>query len=85
MSSPARRHPETWMILRPKSTRSSKPPCLMMVQVLGLLEVHQVFVVSEDLDRKGGSMDVASPGLQGMDNHEEFVVIDVIVLFSWNE
>ena len=30
-------------------------------------------------------MEVMSPGLQGTDNCEELLVIDVIVLFCWNE
>ena len=37
------------------------------------------------IDREGGSIKVVPPGLQGMDDGEEFSVIDVIVLFSKNE
>ena len=59
-----------------------QPSCLVMVKVLGLMEVCQVLVVSKDLDREGGSMEVVSPGFQSMDNGKEFTVIDVIVSFS---
>ena len=62
-----------------------QPPCLAAVEILGLTEVRQVLVICEDLDRKWGSMEVVPPGFQGMDNCEEFSVIDVIILFCWNE
>ena len=52
-----------------------------MVKVLGLTEVCQVLVVRKDLDGEGGSMEVVSPGLQGMDDGKEFSVVDIIVLF----
>ena len=51
-----------------------------MVKVLGLTEVHQVLVVDEDLDGEGRSVEVMSPGLQGMNNGKELPVIDVIIL-----
>ena len=49
------------------------------------MEVCQVLVVYEDLDREGRTVEIVSPGLQGMDNCKELMVIDVVVLFSWNE
>ena len=52
-----------------------------MVQVLGLMKVCQVLVVSEDLDREGGTMKIIPLQLQGMDDYEEFMIIDVIILF----
>ena len=30
-------------------------------------------------------MEVMSPGLQGSDDSEKLLVIDVVVLFSWDE
>ena len=42
-------------------------------------------MVSEDLDGEEGSMKVVSPDFQGTDDCKEFVVIDVIVLFSRDE
>ena len=49
------------------------------------MEVCQVFVISENLDGEGGSVEIVLPGLQGMADHKEFLVIDVIVLFCRNE
>ena len=49
------------------------------------MEVHQVFVVSRDLDRERGTVEVMPPGLQGMDDGEEFLVIDVVVPFCRDE
>ena len=62
-----------------------QPTCLATVEVLCLTEVHQVLVVREDLDGEEGSVEVVSPGLQSTDDCEEFLVIDVIVLFCWDE
>ena len=49
------------------------------------MEVHQVLVVHKDLDGEGRSMEIMSPGLQGADDGKEFLVIDVVVLFHWDE
>ena len=49
------------------------------------MEVGEVLMVSKDLYREWGSMEVMSPGFQGADNSEEFSVIDVIVSFCWRE
>ena len=38
------------------------------VQHLGFAEVCQVFVVGEDLDREGGTVEVMSPGFEGTDD-----------------
>ena len=62
-----------------------QPLCLMTVEVLCLTEVHQVFVISKDLDRKRGSMKIVPPGFQGMDDCKEFPVIDVIISFGRNK
>ena len=56
-----------------------------MVKILGLTEIRQVLVVSEDLDGKRGSMEIVSPRLQGTDSGKEFPVIDVIVSLCWDE
>ena len=50
-----------------------------------MMEVHQVLVVCEDLDREKGSMEVVSLGFQGMDDYKEFTVIDVIISFDGDE
>ena len=56
-----------------------------MIQILWGVEVGEVFVVSKDLDGEGESVEVMSPRLQGMDDCEEFSVVDVIVSFGWGE
>ena len=40
-----------------------QPPCLVAVEVLGLMEVCQVLVVSEDLDGEWRTMEVVSSRL----------------------
>ena len=62
-----------------------QPLGLTAVEVLGLLEVCQVFVVSEDLYRKGGSMEIVSQGFEGVNDGKEFPVIDVIAPLSGDE
>ena len=54
----------------------------MAVEVLDLMEIHQVLVICKDLDGERGSMEVVSPGFQGTDDGEEFPIIDVVILFS---
>ena len=58
---------------------------MAVVEVLGLTEVRQVLVVSEDLDREWGTVEVMPPGLQGVDDGEELLVIDVVIVFCWDE
>ena len=57
----------------------------MAVEVLGLMDVCQVLVVSKDLYREGGTVEVVPPGLQGVDNDEEFSVTDIVVAFGWDK
>ena len=68
-----------------KVSKVEQPSCLVVVEVLGLMEVCQVLVICEDLDRKGGSMEVVSPGLQDVDDGEELSVIDIVISFCWDE
>ena len=49
------------------------------------MEVRQVFVIGEDLDGEGGTMEVMSPGFEDMDDSQEFSVINIIVSFRWGE
>ena len=67
-----------------KISKVKRTSHLLMVEVLGLIEVHQVLVVSEDLDGEGGSVEVMSPELQGMDDCEKFSVVNVVVMFGWD-
>ena len=68
-----------------KVSKVEQPPHLATVEVLCLTEVRQVLVICEDLDEEWGSMEVMSPGLQGMDDGEELPVVDVIVSFCRDE
>ena len=42
-------------------------------------------MISENLDGERGAMEVMSPGFEGMDNCQEFTVIDIIILFCWGK
>ena len=42
-------------------------------------------MIGEDLDGEGGTMEVMSPGFEGTDDGQEFSVINIIVLFHWEE
>ena len=55
------------------------------VERLGLAEVGEVFVISEDLYREGGTVEIVVPRLQGANDHKEFAVIDIVVLFGGGE
>ena len=63
----------------------NQPPCLATVECLGLPEIGKIFVIREDLHRKGGTMKVMLPQLQGADDREKFVIVDVVVTFCRGE
>ena len=68
-----------------KVHKVEQSPCLSVIKILGLTEVCQVLVICEDLDGEGRPVEVVPLGLQCVDDCEELLVIDVIVLFSWDE
>ena len=68
-----------------KIGKIEQPSCLSTIEVLCLMEVCQVLVVHKDLDGKRGSVEVVSPGFQGMDYGKEFPVVNVIVSFCRDE
>ena len=68
-----------------KISKVMQPLHLTTVEVLGLTEVHQILVVSEDLDRKEGAVKVVPLGFQYVDDYKELLVIDVVVSFSRDE
>ena len=39
-------------------------------------------MISEDSNRKWGTMKILSPGFQGLDDHKEFSVIDIVITLS---
>ena len=68
-----------------KVSEVDEPTGLSSVEGLGGTEVGEIFMVSEDLYRERGPVEVVLPQLQGTDDGKEFPVIDVIVSFSWGE
>ena len=42
-------------------------------------------MISKNLDEKGGTVEVMSPGFESTDDSKELVIIDVIILFCWRE
>ena len=63
----------------------NKPACLSTIECLGLAEVGKIFVVGEDLYREGGTMEVVTPRLQGVNDGEKFAIIDIVISFSGGE
>ena len=68
-----------------KVSEVNEPACLAAVKCLGLTEIGQVLVVGEDLYWEGGAVEIVAPRLQGTNNSEEFVVVDVVIVLSGGE
>ena len=71
--------------LKVKVSEVDEPARLPAVEHFGLAEVGEVLVIGENLYWEGRAMWVVTPRFQGMDDREEFSVIDVIVPFSRRE
>ena len=52
-----------------------------MIEGLEGAEIGKVFVVSENLYREQGSVEVVSPGFQGPDDSKGISVVNIIVSF----
>ena len=63
----------------------NEPACLAAVMCLGLAEIDQVFVIGKDLHQEGRAVEIVVPGFQGMDDWEEFAVVDVIISLGRGE
>ena len=59
-----------------------QPSGLASIQITGLAEVSQIFVVRKDLDSSGGAEKVVAPGIEGSHDRKQFAVRDVIIAFS---
>ena len=68
-----------------KISKVKEPTCLLSIEVLWLSAVGEVFVVGGDLDRKGGALKIMPPGLEAVNDCEEFPIINVIVAFCRGE
>ncbi|ETW85614.1 hypothetical protein HETIRDRAFT_311549, partial [Heterobasidion irregulare TC 32-1] len=54
-------------------------------QIMCCLEVFQVFMVCLDLEGMSCSFEVVVPIFQSFYDGQKFMVMDVIILFSWGE
>ena len=63
----------------------NEPMSLVAVEILWLVEVCQVFMVSENLDWERGALEVVAPGLETSNDCKEFVIVDIVVSFSGGE
>ena len=59
-----------------------QPLRLSPIQIAGVSEIGQVFVVREDPDSSGGPEEVVSLGVQCSHYSQQFLVIDVVVAFG---
>ena len=55
------------------------------IERLGLAEICEVLMVSEDLHGKGGTMKIVAPRLQGANDGKEFAVINIVISFGGGE
>ena len=42
-------------------------------------------MIGENLDGEGGAMEVVSLGFEGMDDCQEFSIVDIVIPFRWGE
>ena len=42
-------------------------------------------MIGENLDGKGGTIKVVSPGFEDVDDCQEFSIIDIVISFHWGE
>ena len=55
------------------------------IKRLGLAEIGEVLVVSEDLYGEGGTMEIVVPRFQGANDSKEFTVVDVVIPLGGGE
>ena len=63
----------------------NQPPCLAAVERLRLPEIGEVLVIYKHLHQEWGAMKVMPPRFQGVDDSEEFAIIDIVVSFGRRE
>ena len=68
-----------------KVCQVNEPTRLSAIERLGLSEVGEVLMVSEDLYREQGAVEVMAPGLQGVNDSKEFAIIDIVVTLGRRE
>lgn len=56
-----------------------------MRQLVGLAEISQTFVISEEGDRMLHALEVVLPMVKCMDDSKQFMVVNIVVAFSRSE
>ena len=59
-----------------------RPTSLPSRKVLGVAKIYEVLVVGDHVDGSQGTFKVVPPLLEGLEYSKEFLVMDVVVLFS---
>ena len=62
-----------------------EPTGLAAVKALGRAEEGHVFMVSKDLNRKRGAMEIMTPCFESANDSKEFTIINIIVSFCRRE
>jgi hypothetical protein len=61
------------------------PACLVTREALFGAEIDEVIMVFPDFKGFGVSFKVVAEGFKSANNGEEFFIVDVIILFGWEE
>ena len=61
------------------------PSCLLAREFTGVFDVGEIFVIGDDGDGKRSSLEKVFPFSESKDDHKQFSVINIIVLFSKGE
>jgi hypothetical protein len=62
-----------------------KPASLTTFQMSGTMKEGEVLMVCKNLNRKRGAAKVLMPGFEGLNDHKEFPIVDVIIAFGRDE
>ena len=57
------------------------PTCLTLTELLRVFKICEIFVISQDSERVGGTFKIVAPFLKGMDDSEKLTVVNVVVAF----
>jgi hypothetical protein len=76
------RAPRLAVKLEIKPGQIQRPPCLSPVEILRLPEILQVLVVGPDLDRMLRAFEEVPPFLEGSDDREHLLVVDLVVVLD---
>ena len=71
--------------MKVKILEEHHPANLATRKFLGLAEVSQVFVISEQSDGMSSSLQIMAPVFESMNDGEQFPIINVIISLSGRE